>query len=118
VSDVLRKPAGVLRLAMPVSFGLAVLNEAVTAFAREFPEIMIHAEQDDRPADMVSGRFDVAIRIGKLDDSTYKAKKLAEIDLTLCASPQYLRENGSPSNPDELKHHKFLAYQNHIRPKA
>lgn len=118
VSDVLRKPAGVLRLAMPVSFGKAVLNEAVTAFAREFPEIMIHAEQDDRSADLVEGRYDVAIRVGKLADSTYKAKKLTDIQLKLCVSPQYLREFGTPANPDELKHHKFLAYQNHIRPKA
>jgi DNA-binding transcriptional LysR family regulator len=118
VSDVLKKPAGVLRLAMPVSFGLAVLNEAVTAFASEFPDIMIHAHQDDSPTDLVEGRFDVAIRIGRLSDSSYKAKKLADVDLALCASPQYLRENGTPANPDELKHHKFLAYQNHIRPKA
>ncbi|MEM6781003.1 MAG: LysR substrate-binding domain-containing protein, partial [Pseudomonadota bacterium] len=118
VSDVTGKPAGILRLAMPVSFGLAVLNEAVTAFAREFPDVLIHAEQDDRPADMVEGRFDVAIRIGRLDDSTLKAKKLADIDMTLCASPQYLRENGTPKAPDDLKAHKFLAYQNHVRPKA
>lgn len=118
VSDVTGKPAGILRLAMPVSFGLAVLNQAVTAFAREFPDVLIHAEQDDRPADMVEGRFDVAIRIGRLEDSSLKAKKLADIDMTLCASPQYLRENGTPKSPDELKSHKFLAYQNHVRPKA
>lgn len=118
VGDVTGRPAGVLRIAMPVSFGLAVLNQAVTAFAREFPDVLIHTEQDDRPADMIEGRFDVAIRIGKLDDSTYKAKKLSDIDMTLCASPDYLRLNGTPQNPDELKSHKFLAYQNHIRPKA
>ncbi len=118
VSDVTGKPAGILRLAMPVSFGLAVLNQAVTAFAREFPDILIHAEQDDRPADMVEGRFDVAIRVGRLEDSSLKAKKLTDIDMTLCASPQYLRENGTPKAPDDLKTHKFLAYQNHVRPKA
>lgn len=118
VSDVTGKPAGILRLAMPVSFGLAVLNQAVTAFAREFPDVLIHAEQDDRPADMVEGRFDVAIRVGRLEDSSLKAKKLTDIDMTLCASPQYLRENGTPKAPDDLKTHKFLAYQNHVRPKA
>lgn len=118
VSDVTGKPAGVLRIAMPVSFGLAVLNQAVTAFAVEFPDVMIHAEQDDRPADMVEGRFDVAIRVGKLEDSSMKAKKLADIDMTLCASPQYLRQHGIPKSPGDLKNHKFLAYQNHIRPKA
>ena len=118
VGDVTSRPAGILRLAMPVSFGLAVLNQAVTAFAREFPDVLIHAEQDDRPADMVKGRFDVAIRVGRLDDSTYKAKKLADIEMSLCASPQYLREHGTPQAPDDLKNHKFLAYQNHVRPKA
>lgn len=118
VSDVTGKPAGILRLAMPVSFGLAVLNRAVTEFAKDFPDVLIHAEQDDRPADMVAGRFDVAIRVGRLEDSSMKAKKLADIGMTLCASPMYLMENGTPKSPDELKGHKFLAYQNHIRPKA
>lgn len=118
VSDVSGRPSGILRLAMPVSFGLAVLNQAVTAFAREFPDVLIHAEQDDRPADLAAGRFDVAIRIGRLEDSSYKAKKLADITMSLCASPQYLRERGMPKSPDDLKNHKFLAYQNHVRPKA
>jgi len=102
--------AGTIRLAAPLSFGLAHLAPAIDVFAKEHPELTIDIDFSDRQIDLVEEGFDLAFRIAELKDSTLIARKISPIRLILCASPNYIKENGMPKTPEELKNHYFLRY--------
>ena len=67
---------------------------------------------DDRFVELVAEGFDLAIRIGVLEDSSLKASKLAETRRLLAASPGYLAEAGTPRSVDDLSEHRLLHYSN------
>jgi len=67
---------------------------------------------EDRRVELVAEGFDLAIRIGELPDSTLRARKLAETDLNLVASPAYLKARGTPTTIEELGDHEILHYSN------
>ena len=101
---------GTIRLAAPLSFGLAHLAPAIDIFVKEHPEINIDINFSDRQIDLIEEGFDLAFRIADLKDSTLIAKKISPIRLVLCASPGYLKEYGIPKTPKELKNHRCLQY--------
>ena len=67
---------------------------------------------NDRQIDLVEEGFDLAIRVGQLQDSNLIARKLAEVNFAVCASPDYLRKNGEPVHPSELSNREVLVYSN------
>src|SRR5512139_1182914 len=99
---------GRLRLAAPLSFGVLHLASALDEFARKHPELILDIELDDRTINLVEEGFDLAIRIGHLQDSTLVARPLAPIRFVVCASAEYLRSHGEPHHPDELISHDGL----------
>lgn len=101
---------GLLRLAVPLSFGLCHLSPAIDIFARENPELKINIDFSDRQVDLIEQGADLAIRISNLNDSSLQARRICPIRLTLCASPSYLAKNGSPVKPEDLKNHQVLGY--------
>ena len=101
---------GTLRLAVPLSFGLAHLTPALDSFAEKYPDLTLHVDFSDTHIDLVEGGYDLAFRIGKLKDSSLKARRIAPIRLIVCASPSYLEQWGTPKIPQELKQHKLLRY--------
>lgn len=101
---------GTLRISVPLSFGLLHLTPAIDLFTREHPELSLDINFTDRETDLIEGGFDLAFRIGDLSDSSLKARKIAPIKLSLCASPQYLKEHGTPKTPTDLKNHNVLKY--------
>jgi DNA-binding transcriptional LysR family regulator len=101
---------GTIRLAAPLSFGLAHLTPAIDAFTKEHPELNFNVDFSDRQIDLVEEGIDVAVRIADLKDSTLVARKISPIRLMLCASPDYIKENGLPETPGELKKHRLLQY--------
>jgi DNA-binding transcriptional LysR family regulator len=106
-----REAAGVLRITAPVTFSQMYLVHALAAFARQHPRVAIHLSTDDRIVDVVEGGFDVAIRIGRLRDTSLFAKRLATDRLVVVASPDYLKRAGIPEHPEDLVHHQCLHYQ-------
>jgi DNA-binding transcriptional LysR family regulator len=102
--------AGSLKLAVPLSFGIAHLTPAIDLFMRQHPELKIEIDFSDRQVDIIEGGYDLAFRIGTLKDSSLKARKITPIRHVLCASPSYLEEHGSPTEPQQLKEHKILKY--------
>ncbi|MBN0168818.1 LysR family transcriptional regulator, partial [Pseudomonas aeruginosa] len=65
----------------------------------------------DKPADLISGNIDCAIRGGPMEDSTLIARKIGEATLVTCATPGYLQRYGTPASPDELHHgHRLISY--------
>jgi len=101
---------GQLRVAAPLSFGLCHLTAAIDDFIHEHPGLSFNIDFSDRLVDLVEQGMDLAIRIAALKDSSLKARRICPIHLKLCASPAYLEARGTPSTPDDLKHHDMLGY--------
>lgn len=112
-AEILRgKPRGQLRVSAPIWFGSITLTPLIADFLLEYPEVSIELTLADRFVDIIDEGFDVAIRIGELDDSTYVARKLTEFEVATCASPAYLERYGTPQHPDDLKKFQCLNFTN------
>lgn len=112
VADLHAAPRGRLKVNAPVSFGLLHLAPAIADFLERHPAIEIDIDLNDRYVDLVDEGYDVAVRIGRLRDSTLIARRLAPAHRVVCASPGYLARNGSPVTPEDLMRHNCLLYTN------
>src|SRR5260221_3944032 len=93
---------GTLKVAAPMSFGLLHLSPAVGAFLLAHPQLEIDLDLNDRRVDLVNEGHDLAIRIGKLADSSLIARRLAPCRHGVCASRAYLQARGEPRPPEGL----------------
>ncbi|MGD2111976.1 MAG: LysR family transcriptional regulator [Gammaproteobacteria bacterium] len=103
---------GALKLAAPLSFGLAHLSAVLTEFLDRHPAIELHLDLNDRSINLVEEGFDLAVRIGELQDSTLIARRLGTSRAVTCASPAYLERHGVPQHPGDLQRHVGLQYSN------
>lgn len=101
---------GTLKLTAPLSFGLMHLGSVIDEYANQHPDLSFELDFSDRHVDLVEEGFELAIRIGELEDSSYQAKRLTEIRFMLCANPEYLAKHGTPQTLPDLHHHAFLQY--------
>src|SRR5687767_1661917 len=102
------EPRGVLRVALPASFGNQHIAPLIPKFAELYPEVQIALSLSDRTVNLVEEGFDVAIRIADLADSSLAARRLAPNRRVVCASPAYLRRHGTPETPEDLAKHNCL----------
>lgn len=103
---------GNLRICVPLSFGLTVLSPAILAFQQQHPGVKMDVVFSDRTLDLVADGFDLAIRIGQLQDSSLIARKLTSINTVIVASPAYQKQLGSPKHPEQLQGAMECAYGN------
>lgn len=101
---------GVLRLSLPAAMGRLWLAPLLPDFLAAYPQVSIIADYSDRVVDIIEEGFDAAIRIGELDDNRLIAKKLCDHRRTLCASPGYLAQHGTPASPQQLAAHNCLRF--------
>lgn len=101
---------GSLKIALPSTFGLMHMGPAINEFSKAHPQIEFDLDFNDREVDLIQEGFDLAIRIANLPDSSLIARRLAPIQMVMCASPDYLEQMGMPQSPDELKEHQCLVY--------
>jgi DNA-binding transcriptional LysR family regulator len=101
---------GTLRINVPVSFGIREIAPLLPEFARAFPSVTVDLGLNDRVVDLIEEGWDVAVRIGRLAESTMIARKLAPCRTALCAAPAYLAERGRPRRVADLKDHNCLGY--------
>ncbi|WP_413987926.1 LysR family transcriptional regulator [Labrys okinawensis] len=99
---------GLLRMSMPTSFGIRDVIPRLASFAERHPHLHIQLQLADRRQDLVRDAVDVAIRLGRLPDSTATAKLIAMIPRVIVASPDYLARHGAPETPDELVRHRIV----------
>src|SRR5919109_4663415 len=102
------EPRGILRVALPASFGNQHVAPLVPRFAERYPEVQLALSLSDRSVNLVEEGFDLAIRIADLADSSLAARKLAPNRRVVCASPAYLARHGTPRSPEELAKHNCL----------
>lgn len=101
---------GLLRINAPLTFGILHLAELWGAFKAEHQRVSLDVTLADRAVDLVEEGYDVAIRIGDMENSSLIARKLATTRLVLCASPEYLARAGVPEHPRHLAEHAVVAY--------
>ena len=104
---------GKLRLAVPSeAFSQQYLTPVWVKFAQAYPDIELDIMMTDRYIDIVEEGYDAAIRIGRLQDSSLIAKKIADMQLVLCASPDYLKQHPTISHPEQLSEHQLVVDSN------
>ncbi len=108
--------SGTLKIAAPLSFGVAHLSPAIAVFMHLHPQIKIDLDMSDRRIDLVEEGLDLAIRIGTLEDSSLMARKLASVRHVVCASPDFFNRYGTPEVPQDLSDMPALCYGNLDQP--
>lgn len=102
--------AGLLRVNVPVTFGILHLAPLWARFAERYPKVSLDVSLNDRMVDVVEEGYDLAVRITRMPNSQLVSRKFASTRLVACASPQYLRKHGSPAHPSELTRHRVISY--------
>jgi DNA-binding transcriptional LysR family regulator len=112
VTSMQTAPSGLLRISVATDFGVNHLSPILGGFLQEFPDITVNMVLNNRYAELISEGFDMALRIGDLEDSTLRARKLAETSKRMVGSPEYFEKYGFPEKIDDLNDHKLLHYSN------
>jgi len=103
---------GRIRLALPLSFGVRHMCKPIAAFSKQHPKVEFDLNLNDRRIDLIEEGADLALRIGRLQDSSLIARRLFDARAVVCASPHYLKTHGEPNSPADLKNHRCLVYSN------
>ncbi len=101
-------PRGTLRVSADPVFGEAFLSELIVELARRCPALGVDVQLTRRRVDLIDERFDVAFRIGELDDPALRGFELGPARVRYCASPRYLRRRGAPNTPEALSEHDCI----------
>lgn len=104
----LDSPRGTLRISASATFGRLHVAPALPAFMRLYPQLDVELSLYDRQSDPIAAGVDIAIRMGRLRDSSMIGMKLATTRRVLCASPDYFARHGTPAEPEDLARHNCL----------
>ncbi len=108
ITNMQLSPKGKLRLTAPVTYGEKMIAPLVNEFVVRYPELEVEMNLTNQKLDLVGEGYDLAVRLGKLDDSSMMARRLTSRTLYVCASPQYLSVHGTPHSLSELEQHNCL----------
>ncbi|MFZ0836729.1 MAG: LysR family transcriptional regulator [Xanthobacteraceae bacterium] len=111
-------PRGLVRLAVPMSFGVLHVAPLIAEFLGSYPEVTIELHLSDAIVDLIGDGYDAAIRIGALPDSSLVARRLCDTQRYLVGSPAYLKKQARPNHPLQLADHACLGYTYAIGPET
>ena len=103
--DVKARPTGSMRVSLPSALGRLVIVPRLPELVRNHPGLDVDVDLSDRTVDVVGETFDAAVRIGNVEDERLIARRLAQAQILVCASPAYLERRGRPRSPAELASH-------------
>ena len=101
-------PHGLLRVTTSLAFSTHQLAPVILEFMARHPLVQLELLPTDRVSDIVEEGIDVAIRIGRLADTSFMARKIGEDKRLICAAPSYLAHHGTPRRPEELTRHNCI----------
>ena len=114
VHELQNNPIGILRIMSLPSFGSFHVARAIKGYKKQYPKVAIELNLSDDFSNLIDRGMDLAFRVGELEDSSVVALKISSSRLIICASPEYLKENGTPQTPDELNDHTCMGMTNNI----
>jgi DNA-binding transcriptional LysR family regulator len=110
VTSMQSAPSGLLRVSVATDFGVNHVAPLLGDFLREYPDITVNMVLNNRYVELISEGFDMAIRVGELEDSSLRARKICETSKRLIGAPSYFQRFGRPMKIDDLNDHKLLHY--------
>ncbi len=105
-----KTPSGLLRVNSTTSFGRALLSPLLSEFSANYPQIKLEVFLSDKISDVIEEKFDVVIRAGKFDESSFFAKKLIPLHRGFYASPRYFKNRNEPKTPFDLGKLNHLSF--------
>ena len=104
------EPSGRIRISAPVLIGTLQIAPRLPKFLAHHPLMQVDLLLIDRAVNLIEENIAVAVQIGRLEDSSLAARKLAQIRMIVCAAPTYLERRGTPATPDDLPQHDCLVF--------
>ena len=108
VTNLQECPTGKLHFTAPVAYGERVIVPLLSQFVNKYTNLQVNLELTNQKLDLLEEGYDLAIRLGKLEDSSLMAKKLTTRTLHTCAAPEYIKKHGQPYTLSELNTHNCL----------
>jgi DNA-binding transcriptional LysR family regulator len=102
--------SGDLKIAAPMSYGQTKIAPLISAFVEQHPRLRVSLMLEDKECNIIDEGYDLAIRISYPEDTSLVGRKIAELENYFCASPGYLKKNGTPETPADLANHHCLHY--------
>jgi len=110
VAEERQTPRGMIRISLPLTYGLMRVAPILLDFARRYPEVQLDMDYTDRRVNLIEEAIDLSVRITSRLGATEIARRIGSSQLQTVASPAYLAEHGTPLHPSELLHHECLSY--------
>ena len=110
VAEERQTPRGMIRISLPLTYGLMRVAPILLDFARRYPEVQLDMDYTDRRVNLIEEAIDLSVRITSRLGATEIARRIGSSQLQTVASPAYLAEHGTPRHPTELIHHECLSY--------
>ena len=114
ISNMATSLQGNLLISVPRDFGLLYISPNLPKFIELHPNLHVEIEFEDKRVDLVAEGYDLALRIGYMQDSSLVARKISSSPMYFVASPSYLEARGIPLTPDDLEYHQGLLYKSSL----
>ncbi|SDE21379.1 MULTISPECIES: LysR family transcriptional regulator [Kordiimonas] len=107
--EIMSTPRGVLRVSASTAIGQYLVAPHIGDFMASYPEIDVQLVLNNRRVDLIAEGYDLAIRVGRLEDSSLISRRLGGARAIICAAPSYIEKRGQPKRPEDLSSHTTLA---------